>query len=154
MKYASTAIVGENEIAVVVLPLSQVSGFDPENPPQENTYGVPDSVEVGWIKRPDDTWAPPVPTTDEIISSMTKQIQRRLDEFAKTRNYDGILSACTYATSTVPKFQAEGQYCVNARDATWAAAYTILAEVQNGQRPVPASIADFVDNLPALDWPS
>lgn len=153
MKYASTAIVGENEIAVVVLPLSQVSGFDPENPPQENTYGVPDNVEVGWIKRPDDTWAPPVPTTDEIIARMTKQIQQRLDNFARTRNYDGILSACTYATSTLPKFQSEGQYCVQKRDETWAAGYTLMEEVLAGQRPIPASIADIESELPGLSWP-
>ena len=42
--------------------------------------------------------------------SIVQATQARLDDFARTRSYDGILSACTYATSTVPKFQAEGQY--------------------------------------------
>ena len=94
------------------------------------------------------------PSQAEIIATFTAAIQKRLDDFAKTRNYDGILSACTYATSSVQKFQAEGQYCVNARDATWSAAYTILDEVQAGTRPMPASIADIENDLPALGWPT
>lgn len=96
----------------------------------------------------------PQPTPEQIIQQFTAAIQLRLDTFARTRNYDGILSACTYATSTVPKFQGEGQYCVNARDATWAAAYDILAEVQGGTRPMPNSITDIETELPVLVWPS
>jgi hypothetical protein len=95
-----------------------------------------------------------VVTDVKLIAALTRQIQKRLDDFARTRNYDGILSVCTYATSSVPKFAAEGQYCVNARDATWAAAYAILAEVLEGQRPVPSSIADFETDLPDLTWPN
>ena len=94
------------------------------------------------------------PTNEDIISSLTAQIQASLDAFAKTRNYDGILSACTYATSTVPKFSAEGQYCVQARDATWAAGYALMDEVLAGTRPVPSSIADIEADLPALAWPA
>lgn len=85
--------------------------------------------------------------------SIVKQTQDRLDTFAKTRNYDGILSASTYATSTIPKFQQEGQYAVVARDQTWAALYEILAEVQAGTRPAPTSYADIEPDLPVLAWP-
>jgi hypothetical protein len=80
--------------------------------------------------------------------------QKRLDDFAKTRNYDGILSACTYATSTVPKFAAEGQYAVNARDNTWATLYTALGEVQAGTRSMPTSFADVEPLLSVLTWPA
>jgi hypothetical protein len=86
-------------------------------------------------------------------ADVVAKTQERLDTFARTRNYDGILSACTYATSTVPKFQAEGQYCVEARDATWAQLYTMLAEVQAGTRPVPTGFEDIEPELPALAWP-
>jgi hypothetical protein len=79
--------------------------------------------------------------------------QQRLDDFAATRNYDGILSLCTYATSTVPKFQTEGQYGVEARDATWAKLYEMLAEVQAGTRPMPTGYADVEPELPVLEWP-
>jgi hypothetical protein len=98
--------------------------------------------------------APPPPTPEQIQAAFTAQIQARLDDFAQTRNYDGILSACTYATSSVAKFAAEGQYCVEARDATWAAAYAILDAVLAGERPMPGSIADIAGDLPALSWPS
>ena len=98
--------------------------------------------------------AQPIPSTEEMQAAFTSAIQQRLDGFARTRNYDSILSACTYATSTVPKFKAEGQACVNLRDATWAAAYQILANVQAGTRPMPTSIADIEADLPAAVWPA
>ena len=80
--------------------------------------------------------------------------QKRLDDFAKTHNYDGILSACTYATSTHPKFASEGQYCVTARDATWSALYVVMAEVEAGTRLMPTGYQDIEPNLPALVWPA
>lgn len=88
-----------------------------------------------------------------LIDSITKATQARLDDFARTRNYDGILSACTYAASPTPKFQAEGQYCVAGRDSTWASLYQIMGEVELGQRPMPASYADVESALPELTWP-
>ena len=94
-----------------------------------------------------------VATEAQFIAAVTEATQARLDTFAKTRNYDGILSACTYADSTVPKFATEGQYAVQARDATWAALYALLAEVQAGTQPVPASFDDVRPLLPALEWP-
>ena len=88
-----------------------------------------------------------------IQMEVIEQTQSRLDAFAKTRNYDGILSLCTYATSTNIKFQAEGQYGVTARDATWAKLYEILAEVEAGTRPMPVGFKDIEPELPILQWP-
>ena len=93
------------------------------------------------------------PTPEQIMAECVERTQKRLDDFARTRNYDGIMSACTYATSTVPKFKAEGQYAVEARDATWAALYQLLAEVQAGNRPMPSDYADIEPLLPVLEWP-
>ena len=58
MKYASTQIVGGVERVVVVLPLEIVPSFDPNNPPKENTYAVPDHVQVGWVRSNAD-WVQP-----------------------------------------------------------------------------------------------
>lgn len=91
----------------------------------------------------------PKPIQQQIVDAA----QERLDDFARTRNYEGILSACSYATSAVPTFQVEGQYCAAVRDATWAKLYEMLAEVQAGTRPIPSSFADVVDDLPPLEWP-
>ena len=94
-----------------------------------------------------------VMTPEEQQGVFAYLIQQRLDSFAQTRNYDNILSACTYATSGVAKFKAEGQACVNLRDTTWEAAYQILAEVKTGKRPMPTSIVDIEADLPAVVWP-
>ena len=92
------------------------------------------------------------PNDAEMIASVQQAVQERLDAFARTRAYDGILSAATYAASAVPKFAAEGQYAVQARDATWAACYQIMADVQAGTRAMP-SVEDVLAELPALEWP-
>ncbi|MDD5479641.1 hypothetical protein [Rhodoferax sp.] len=90
----------------------------------------------------------------DIQAVIVQAVQARLDAFAATRNYDGILSACTYATSTVPKFAAEGQAAVNARDQTWAALYEMLGNVQAGAWLMPTSFADVEPLLPVLVWPA
>ena len=95
----------------------------------------------------------PQPTTEEIIKSIVNATQLRLDGFAQTRNYDSILSACSYATSKTVKFQVEGQYCVEIREATWNKLYEILAEVKSGIRVAPISFTDIEAELPALAWP-
>ena len=96
----------------------------------------------------------PVINIEQIQSEIIKAVQLRLDTFAQSRNYDSILSASTYAASSVPKFADEGQYAVNARDTTWAELYTILGEVQSGTRPMPMSYADIEGDLPELVWPN
>lgn len=90
--------------------------------------------------------------TEAFIKQVTDATQARLDTFARTRNYDGILSACTYASSQVTKFASEGQYCVNARDNTWATLYTLMGEVEAGTRPMPSSVEDVMSLLPELTW--
>lgn len=86
------------------------------------------------------------------VSDVTKAVQQRLDDFAKTRNYDGILSAASYSASTVTKFADEGQYAVEARDATWSACYQILDDVQNELRTEP-TVEELLSELPTLEWP-
>ena len=92
-------------------------------------------------------------THESIMSAIVAATQDRLDSWARSRNYDGILSACTYATSTIPRFSAEGQAAVNARDLTWATLYALLADVQAGTIPAPQSYVDIEPHLPELSWP-
>lgn len=111
-------------------------------------------------QRWEQTWTVRDKTQAEIDSyqqalqaSITEATQQRLDDFAKTKGYDGILSACTYANSPTTIFATEGQYCVNQRDATWAKLYQILTEVQLGLRQMPTGYADIEAELPPLTWP-
>lgn len=64
MKYASTYINEHgHEIVCVVLPLEAVPDFDPGNPPQQNTYGVSDDVDVGWVRNSGGSFTPYAPPT-------------------------------------------------------------------------------------------
>ena len=96
---------------------------------------------------------PPPPTQEQLIAGYVAAVQQYLDDFARTRNYDGILSAATYATSTLPKFAAEGQYAVQMRDAVWTQCYALLALVEAGTREAP-TIEGLIAELPELTWPN
>ena len=86
--------------------------------------------------------------------TMTDAVQSALDNFAKTRGYDGIMSACSYSNSTDAQFKLEADYCIQLRDTTWRMGYAILAEVKAGTRPIP-SIEELISELPvgSAKWP-
>lgn len=86
------------------------------------------------------------------LARYTNVVQKYMDDFAKTRNYDNIASAVSYETSQNPQFAAEGVYCRDQRDAIWTACYTVLAEVEAGTRAVPTP-AELLALMPALVWP-
>lgn len=128
----------------------QIAEQDEEKVVLDNTvfffhmFGALLSVEE-YTPQPD-----PVMVKKEIVNAT----QQRLDIFAQTRNYDGVLSLCTYASSPNAKFQAEGQYGVEARDTTWTKLLNILAEVEAGTRPMPTGYAEIEPELPPLVWPN
>jgi hypothetical protein len=88
----------------------------------------------------------------KVKAEITQAVQQRLDAFAQTRNYDSILSACTYASSTVPQFSYEGQQCIDLRDATWGALYDIMRGVETGSRAMPPGYSDIEAELPVCEW--
>ena len=102
--------------------------------------------------------AVPEPTKEELEArlqvTMTDAVQSALDNFAKTRGYDGIMSACSYSNSTDAQFKLEADYCITLRDTTWRMGYAILAEVKAGTRPIP-SIEELIAELPvgSAKWP-
>ena len=85
-------------------------------------------------------------------SRLTSAIQSMLDDKAKERNYDSILSLCTYATSPTAKFSDEGQAGVSWRDEVWAKGYAILADVESGSRAIP-TVDELLAELPNFVWP-
>ena len=74
-------------------------------------------------------------------------VQRLLDSTAKQRGYDGILSACSYATSANAKFGAEGKAAVAWRDEVWAACYATLGTSISTTEALLAT-------LPVISWPA
>lgn len=87
-----------------------------------------------------------------IKQELTLAVQRHMNVVAAQRNYDDIISCCTYATSTNAKFSAEGQAAVEWRDAVWVKCYQVLDEVQAGTRPTPTE-EELLSELPAIQWP-
>jgi hypothetical protein len=85
------------------------------------------------------------------VNTLIEIVQRRLDDFAASRNYDNILSLCTYATSKDPIFSAEGQRGVDLRDATWRKCYDILEEINRDEKQIP-DIDTVLSELPVLSW--
>jgi hypothetical protein len=108
---------------------------------------------IGWVWN-GSSFAPAPIAPEQIKTEIIVATQQRLDDFAKTRNYDGIVSLCTYASSPSAKFKAEGQYGVDVRDASWTKLYEILAEVEAATRPMPTSYSDIESELPTLAWPN
>ena len=88
---------------------------------------------------------------------ITNKVQERLDNFAKEKGYGDsitspIVSACSYAASTHPKYGVEGRYCLLKREETWDKLYEILADVEANTRTVPRSFNEIVLELPILNW--
>ncbi len=89
---------------------------------------------------------------ESIKADYVVAVQALLDTKARERNYDGILSLCTYATSTMSQFKAEGQAGVGWRDSAWEKCYQVLGEVKSGTSPQP-TVAELVAMLPVMVWP-
>lgn len=152
MNYASTLIKNGVETVAVVLPLSSVPAFDPDNPPQANTYGVPDDVEIGWIKGIDGVFITPAPPTQgEIVAALTAALEAHYDSKARERKYDNRLTCALRAGYPGP-FQAEGTAFAVWMDTCNAYAYQVMADCQNNLRAIPTA-AELIAELPELVWP-
>lgn len=89
-----------------------------------------------------------------LLPKLIDAVQAHMDAAAKARGYDDIKSAVTYAEEpAVPRFQLEGQAFRAWRSLCWATGYTVLAQVEAGQRPVPTE-AELIAELPPLVLPT
>ena len=106
-----------------------------------------------WVLQPKAEPIPdPTPDPETLQHQVVDAVQNVLDTTARTRNYDGILSLCSYAVSTHPVFGPEGLAGVAWRDEVWSACYQILADVQNEVRSIP-TVAEVLAEIPAMVWP-
>ena len=104
----------------------------------------------GWRERPM-TQAEMTVQQAAIVATLTDAVQQHLDSKAREKNYDDIVSACSYAA--VPNdFQAESQAYLTWRAACWKKCYQIMAEVQAQSRAIPTK-AELLAELPLLVLP-
>jgi hypothetical protein len=89
---------------------------------------------------------------EQITAALVAAVQRHLDAAARSRNYDGILSLCSYAASSDAVFAAEGQAGVAWRDACWRYVYQVQADIVAAVRTVPTP-EELVAELPSMAWP-
>ena len=87
-----------------------------------------------------------------IRQSIINEAQVRMDEFARSRDYDSMLSLCSYANSTLPKFKQEAERALLLRDRAWGRLYELLADVMAGKMEMPNSFSDVESLMPALTW--
>lgn len=115
----------------------------------DNTVGVPCSSDtpLGYIWNGTDFLHDPAVTKQELKAA----VQAHLDTTVQARNYNGILSCCSYAASLDAIFAAEGAAALAWRDAVWRHCYDVLAEYEAGTRPLPTAEA-LIAELPALNW--
>ena len=97
---------------------------------------------------------PSLPTTAELLASITADLQDHLEQTAKAYGYDSIYTAVSYADEpAVPKFQLEGKAFRAWRSLFWDSANAIRAAVESGTRPVP-TLAELLAELPEFQLPS
>lgn len=84
-----------------------------------------------------------------IINAMSQLF----DSTAQARRYDNRVTCALRAGYPGP-FQAEGQAFATWMDTCNALGYQMLAEVEAGTRPMPASVQEALDLLPEMVWPT
>lgn len=104
--------------------------------------------------------AVPEPTFEEQVEAayqtFDSNVEKRLNDFAATRRYASIYTACNARDSQIEKYAAEGAYCFKMWGETYAKCEELLAEympaVLAGERPIP-TWEEIEAQLPPLVWP-
>lgn len=74
--------------------------------------------------------------------------QEYLDDFAKTKHYDSILSVISYLDSTVEEYRNDAMRCRDLRDSIWAITVDTITKIDFRME----HIEDFKILLPKLTW--
>lgn len=120
----------------------------------------PTHPSMRWVDAPDDVahdthhWdgmavvSNPAPPADEIAAALESSVQAHLDATARTRRYDNIVSACSYA-GAANRFQTESVAFIQWRAAVWDYCYAALDAVLAGTRAVPTA-DELIAELPVF----
>ncbi|MCL1940039.1 MAG: hypothetical protein FWG04_05200 [Desulfovibrionaceae bacterium] len=116
--------------------------------------GLPPTDEPGKWRDDGTAWVEVTPEQelDALKQQFTAAIDGYMNHFAKTRGYDSMASAASYAGDEDPQFDLEGTYCKAMRSRVYRAAWDILDDVVAGKRSMP-SLEEVFAELPELKWP-
>lgn len=92
--------------------------------------------------------APPLTATD-IVTAM----EQLFDATAQSKHYDNRIT-CALRAGYFGPFQQEGIAFATWMDSQNAKGYTMLAQVQAGTMPMPATVADALALLDPMVWPA
>lgn len=113
----------------------------------------PDYVDGKWVLR----WTVKQLSNDEFAQkikahkeALQHEVTRHMDRVAAEKNYDSILSACTYAAFDNP-FKEDGLKAIAWRSAVWVKCYEVLDYAQSGLRDIPTP-EELIAELPKMDW--
>jgi hypothetical protein len=83
-------------------------------------------------------------TPAQQIAQYANALTNVINAVALSWQYDSVYTAATYLNSTIPQFAAEARAIVTFRDVAWNNAQVLLARVQAGTPPMPASSQAFL----------
>jgi hypothetical protein len=90
---------------------------------------------------------PPL-TQAQLTAQYEAKAQGNLDALAQSWGYDNIVSAASYANSTVAQYKADALALIAWRDATWQAAEALQAQITAGTAQPPATETAFIALMP------
>ena len=136
--------------AVVHVPTSRCVYLDQHPTIHSEAYAV-------WLSDGGVTLAypppPPPPEEPTTPADIVKAMEQLFDTTAQSRHYDNRITCALRAGYTGP-FQAEGVAFATWMDYQNAKGYAMLAQVQAGTMPMPATVADALALLDPMVWPT
>lgn len=105
------------------------------------TYEIPDPT-------PEEIAAEAARQKAEMAKRLTDAVQAHMESVARSKGYDNLLSACSYA-AVANAFQAESLKFVEWRSNCWITCHDVMADVEAGNIAVPTE-SELVAMLPVF----
>jgi hypothetical protein len=133
-------------------------------PALATTMPPPETDDNSYVRFVDDEWTifkmqivddrmeqEPQPTIEEQLKHLSSVVRMHMHTKVQEKDYDNIISACSYISSTNDQFREEAQKCIEWRDNVWEMFHAITQDVHSRLIEVPTE-EDLIKMLPELIW--
>ena len=103
---------------------------------------------LSWVAEGNTAAAPTAPPMSTQVVAYETAIQAALDSYAQSWGYTDLVTAASYAASTIPKYAAEAKALIAWRDSVWVWAEAYLAQVEAGTLSIPTTPAALLAAMP------